>query len=229
MMVDIFSHFDDQQLSLISGYLFLWVFSFYFLFIINFRYWVSKSEFVVFFEVLVSFIFSQIRYSSSRYIKGFNLFLVSLFCFLFFLNLIGLVPYTFSVSSHLVLTLSLSLPAWSALVLSSVFNNVKIALGHFLPVGTPSSLVVFMVLVETVSVFIRPLTLALRLVANMGTGHIILGLIGAFLSSSMFFFGYSGFILGLVQVGYSLVEFGVSFIQAYIFMLLLSLYSEEHS
>nr|ANZ03370.1 ATP synthase F0 subunit 6 [Pleuropoma jana] len=230
MMVDIFSHFDDEQFSLVSSYLFLWLISFYFLLILNLCYWVSKSNFNLFLVGLSSIIFSQISYSASSLMKGFNLMLVSLFLFLFFLNLVGLIPYTFSVSSHLVLTLSLSIVIWSSLVLSSFFYNIKITLAHLLPIGTPASLSVFMILVESVSIFIRPLTLALRLVANMGTGHIILGLVGTFLSSFCFMFNYYSFIiLVMVQIGYMLVEFGISFIQAYIFMLLLMLYAEEHS
>lgn len=103
-------------------------------------------------------------------------------------------------------------------------------LSHLLPVGTPEGLSPFLVLVETVSILVRPITLSVRLVANMSAGHIIIGLVGVYFSSVLISSNFTlSLIFFLFQIFYFFFEFGISFIQAYIFSLLVILYSNEHS
>ena len=95
--------------------------------------------------------------------------------------------------------------------------------------GAPSLLNPFLVLVERVRLLVRPVTLAVRLAANMGAGHIVLCLLGSYLSSG--FFCYSRFVVVLITffgAFYFLFEVGICLIQSYIFFLLLNLYGDEH-
>ena len=114
-------------------------------------------------------------------------------------------------------------------MLRSGFNNIKSFLAVLLPVGAPAALNPFLVLVETVRIGVRPITLSVRLVANIGAGHIILCLVGSYLSAGIFCYRIVAvLILVFVNVFYFLFEIGVSLIQAYIFFLLLNLYADEH-
>lgn len=117
------------------------------------------------------------------------------------------------------------------LLLSRFFYRTTIFIAILLPAGAPSVLNPFLILVEIVRIIVRPITLSVRLAANIGAGHIVIGLLGTYLRSSYFgFFGIFGFfILVLVQVFYFFFEFGVGLIQSYIFFLLVTLYADEHS
>jgi F-type H+-transporting ATPase subunit a len=86
----------------------------------------------------------------------------------------------------------------------------------------------FLRIVELVRILVRPLTLAIRLAANIGAGHIVLGLLGSYLSS-FFFSSWLFIIVILIQISYFIFEFGVGVIQAYIFSLLITLYRDDLS
>lgn len=104
-------------------------------------------------------------------------------------------------------------------------------MASLLPAGAPAVINPFLILVETVRICVRPITLSVRLAANIGAGHIVIGLIGTYLRSAYFgFFGLFGFFVLIgVQIFYFFFEFGVGFIQRYIFVLLINLYADEHS
>lgn len=106
--------------------------------------------------------------------------------------------------------------------------NWSSVVAALLPAGAPPALSPFLVLVETVSLLVRPITLSVRLAANMSAGHIVLGLVGNYFAGACFR-SSSVFILALVQVFYSIFEFAICAVQGYIFCLLLVLYSDEHS
>ncbi|WP_459468053.1 F0F1 ATP synthase subunit A, partial [Erwinia amylovora] len=95
--------------------------------------------------------------------------------------------------------------------------------------GAPAPLNPFLVIIETVSIFVRPITLSVRLTANIRAGHIVLTLIGNYLTASLFtssIITIAAFIT--IQIFYTIFEFGIRMIQAYIFSLLITLYSDEH-
>nr|YP_009104524.1 ATP synthase F0 subunit 6 [Liposcelis entomophila]AHA47078.1 ATP synthase F0 subunit 6 [Liposcelis entomophila]UKS50696.1 ATP synthase F0 subunit 6 [Liposcelis entomophila] len=152
----------------------------------------------------------------------FFIFFIPLFFLILFLNFLGLLPFVFPATSHLSLTLSLSLPLWMSLMISSLMNFNKF-FTHLVPFGCPFSLMFLMVLIETISSLIRPFTLAIRLSANIIAGHIIMILI-----SMSSYSNEINFILSLmVELIISILEFGVAFIQPYVFFILLTLYSSE--
>lgn len=115
---------------------------------------------------------------------------------------------------------------WGLLIFSGYTYNFKKSLAHLCPSGAPILLIPLLVIIERISILIRPLTLTVRLVANIRAGHIILALTASALSSGLNHLAV-GF-LGIIIIAYYLFEFFVSLIQAYIFTLLVSLYIAEH-
>lgn len=105
--------------------------------------------------------------------------------------------------------------------------NVKSVVAGLLPIGAPALLNPFLVLIETVRIGVRPITLSVRLAANIRAGHIILGLSGNYLITAL---GdvKSLVLLASVQIFYRAFEFAICLIQAYIFCLLITLYADEH-
>lgn len=171
---------------------------------------------------------SQASRTFILHLKGFPLLLVRLFIILIRLNLLGLIPYVFSSTRHLLLTLSLGLPLWLRLIIRGIIYAPKKFVAHFLPSGAPDWLNPFLVLTETIRISVRFITLSFRLAANIRAGHILLGLIGIAGSSALFSSIPSFATLTLIQLGYIIFEIGIRLIQAYIFCLLLTLYSDDH-
>nr|CAH2593461.1 ATP synthase 6 [Physella acuta]CAH2593500.1 ATP synthase 6 [Physella acuta]CAH2594160.1 ATP synthase 6 [Physella acuta] len=150
----------------------------------------------------------------------------ALIFFIAFINLLGLTPFTYGLSSSLWFSSGLALSLWGYLILSGISLNPKKFFAHFLPSGTPTILTPFLILIETISVLIRPLTLTVRLIANISAGHIVLALVANCLSSCSTSFSSS--ILLMLSIAYNFFEVFVCLIQAYIFTLLITLYSNEH-
>lgn len=134
-------------------------------------------------------------------------------------NLRGLFPYIFSVRSHLTFTLRVALPLWSTSVLVGLWNSVEGMLAHLIPSGTPIFLASFITLVELVSISIRPITLSVRLAANIIAGHTLLALVGSGREE------YKVAILG--QLPFYALELAVACIQAYILITLARLYLRD--
>nr|UBU96194.1 ATP synthase F0 subunit 6 [Meloe poggii] len=156
--------------------------------------------------------------------KGGTLIFVSLFSFIFMNNSLGLFPYVFTSTSHMVFTLGLALPLWLTFMLYGWINHTVHMFAHLVPQGTPPILMPFMVCIETISNVIRPGTLAIRLSANMIAGHLLMTLLGntgPALPVSMIN------ILIIVQLMLLLLESAVSIIQSYVFAVLTTLYSSE--
>nr|YP_004934930.1 ATP synthase F0 subunit 6 [Pedipes pedipes]AEQ93852.1 ATP synthase subunit 6 [Pedipes pedipes] len=149
----------------------------------------------------------------------------SLLLFLMSINFFGMAPLCYSTSSSLWFASCLAVSFWGALLISGwVYSPTKSA-AHLCPSGAPVYLVPVLVVIETISILIRPITLSVRLIANISAGHIVLSLLSNVLSGTTVFFVLA---LSLVGVFYTVFEFFVCFIQAYIFSLLVSLYAEEH-
>nr|ACA49826.1 ATP synthase subunit 6 [Phrynus sp. 1 SEM-2008] len=159
---------------------------------------------------------------STSFQKGSTLILISIFLFIIWNNFMGLLPYIFTATSHLLISLSLALPIWLTLMLFGwLWNSFKM-FSHLVPLGTPMALASFMVCVETISNLIRPITLSVRLSANMIAGHLILTLLSNCFSLNLL----SSFIL-LPETALILLETAVAIIQAYVFTILITLYSTE--
>nr|QXT59973.1 ATP synthase membrane subunit 6 [Tuberculatus sp. 1 YL-2021a] len=154
----------------------------------------------------------------TKKIKSPSFLFISLFMFIFLNNFMGLFPYIFSSSSHMIFSMTLAMPFWLFFIIMSMFKNTKNMIAHLIPIGTPMMLAPLMTIIETMSIFIRPLSLSIRLTANMIAGHLLMTLLS---SNSMMI------IILLVQMFMMTFELCVAMIQSYVFSILTSLYSSE--
>nr|YP_009136673.1 ATP synthase F0 subunit 6 [Melibe leonina]AKE07278.1 ATP synthase F0 subunit 6 [Melibe leonina] len=163
--------------------------------------------------------------TNQKSLPGLPLFIFSLMGFILSMNFLGLVPFVYGPTSNVWISMSMALVFWSLIVISGWSKFPKESAAHLAPAGAPGALVPLLVLIETASLVLRPITLTVRLVANISAGHIIMGLIANALTVT----GIAGTAVALVvHVGYNMFEIFVCFIQAYVFSLLIKLYAEEH-
>nr|YP_009051431.1 ATP synthase F0 subunit 6 [Glyptothorax sinensis]AIH00471.1 ATP synthase F0 subunit 6 [Glyptothorax sinensis] len=154
--------------------------------------------------------------------------LASLMIFILTLNILGLVPYTFTPTAQLSLNMGLAVPVWLATVMIGLRNQPTAALGHLLPEGTPTPLIPILIIIETISLFIRPLALGVRLTANLTAGHLLIQLISTATITLLPMMTTVATLTAALLVMLTLLEVAVAIIQAYVFVLLLSLYLQEN-
>nr|AAR86212.1 ATP synthase 6 [Basileuterus flaveolus]ADO22869.1 ATP synthase F0 subunit 6 [Basileuterus flaveolus] len=156
------------------------------------------------------------------------LILTSLMIFLLLINLLGLLPYTFTPTTQLSMNLALAFPLWLATLLTGLRNQPSASLGHLLPEGTPTPLIPALILIETTSLLIRPLALGVRLTANLTAGHLLIQLISTATTALFSTMPMVSLLTFLVLLLLTILEVAVAMIQAYVFVLLLSLYLQEN-
>nr|YP_010956879.1 ATP synthase F0 subunit 6 [Fistularia tabacaria]WMY90024.1 ATP synthase F0 subunit 6 [Fistularia tabacaria] len=156
------------------------------------------------------------------------LMLTTLMIFLITINMLGLLPYTYTPTTQLSLNLGFAVPLWLATVIIGMRNQPTHALGHLLPEGTPTLLIPVLIIIETISLFIRPIALGVRLTANLTAGHLLIQLIatGAFVLLPLM--PTVAILTSVLLLLLTLLEVAVAMIQAYVFVLLLSLYLQEN-
>nr|WNH20833.1 ATP synthase F0 subunit 6 [Xyelacyba myersi] len=154
--------------------------------------------------------------------------LVSLMIFLITLNMLGLLPYTFTPTTQLSLNMGFAVPLWLATVIIGMRNQPTHALGHLLPEGTPTLLIPVLIVIETISLFIRPLALGVRLTANLTAGHLLIQLIATAAFVLLPLMPTVAILTATLLFLLTLLEVAVAMIQAYVFVLLLSLYLQEN-
>lgn len=159
------------------------------------------------------FLFSSIPINKIFQIKNI---LFILFLLIFFINFFSLFSHFYSIFSLINFSIIFSFSFWIGLILVNFNYFLKEITIHLTPLSTPLALISFIVIIELVSQIIRPLTLLVRLATNLTTGHLIMGLI-SFLRFLSFF----------RQIPFLLLEIIVALVQAYVFILLILLYSNE--
>lgn len=188
-------------------------------------FWITRSQFIKSLKLVLGALIAELMaVLHLRATPGILLIFLSFFIFIFFSNFLGLFPYVFTASSHLSFTLALSLPLWLGSMIWSIFLQTKRVIAHLVPLGTPAPLIPAIVVIESVRSLIRPLTLAVRLAANIIAGHLLLALLGGQgrLSLSI----GAGLIL-IALVGLLILECAVACIQSYVFTILRTLYLNE--
>nr|YP_010000903.1 ATP synthase F0 subunit 6 [Pardalotus punctatus]AUR26932.1 ATP synthase F0 subunit 6 [Pardalotus punctatus]QOD96828.1 ATP synthase F0 subunit 6 [Pardalotus punctatus] len=156
------------------------------------------------------------------------LILTSLLIFLLLINLLGLLPYTFTPTTQLSMNLALAFPLWLATLLTGLRNQPSASLGHLLPEGTPTPLIPALIMIETTSLLIRPLALGVRLTANLTAGHLLIQLISTATTALFTTMPVVSLLTLLVLFLLTILEVAVAMIQAYVFVLLLTLYLQEN-
>nr|NP_387477.1 ATP synthase F0 subunit 6 [Neoceratodus forsteri]AAL08596.1 ATP synthetase F0 subunit 6 [Neoceratodus forsteri] len=154
--------------------------------------------------------------------------LTAMMLFLITINLLGLLPYTFTPTTQLSMNMGFAIPLWLATVLVGLRNQPTTSLGHLLPEGTPGPLIPILIIIETISLFIRPIALGVRLTANLTAGHLLMQLIATAAFVVWPIMPAVAALTFTVLFLLTLLELAVAMIQAYVFVLLLSLYLQEN-
>jgi F-type H+-transporting ATPase subunit a len=172
-------------------------------------------------ELLVGFIRDIILDTMGKDGLRFFPFIATLFVFILFSNLLGLIPGTYTVTSQIIVTAVFALTVYAiSIVMGFVLHGVKF-LGILVPPGTPGWLLPLMIPIELVSQLARPISLAVRLFANMTAGHTILGVLFGLAIGGGLLIGWLPFAFTIAMNG---LEVGIAFIQAYIFTTLTCVY-----
>nr|YP_009121649.1 ATP synthase F0 subunit 6 [Balanus balanus]AJG02901.1 ATP synthase F0 subunit 6 [Balanus balanus] len=219
-MTNLFSSFDpmsstfNMQLNWMAMFLFIIVFFP--------LYWVSTSKSAIIYTELTSYITKEFMplFKSYKNIIFFNV----LFMLILINNVFGLMPYTFTSTAHIAMTLSMAFTIWLIFMLYGWINNTNHMFAHLVPLGTPIVLMPFMVLIESISNIIRPITLSVRLAANLTAGHLLLILLGESMVNSSVLIIIT---VTAAQFALMTLEAAVAVIQAYVFATLSTLYASE--
>nr|AML25910.1 ATP synthase F0 subunit 6 [Staphylinidae sp. BMNH 1274216] len=220
-MTNLFSSFDPSSMFNLS---LNWMSTMIGLLIIPSMFWLIPSRWNFLWIKILFVLHNEFKILLGTKIKGSTLIFISLFSIILFNNFMGLFPYIFTSSSHLIMTLALALPLWLSFMIYGWLNNTIHMFAHLVPQGTPPILMPFMVCIETISNIIRPGTLAVRLAANMIAGHLLMTLLGntgPMMSLIMIN------ILIITQLLLLMLESAVAIIQSYVFSVLSTLYSSE--
>lgn len=175
---------------------------------------------------LFNFVFELVEKQMGEKGFAFYPFFLLLFLFILVCNLLGLVPFSFSPTAHLVLTLFFSVIIWTTALLLGFIENGLHFIKFFMP-DVPAFLLPFLFVIEIFSYLIRVVSLALRLAANITAGHVLLFTIAGF-ASKLVDFNFFVFLIGLViLLLIFLLELGVAFLQAYVFVTLACIYFND--
>nr|ATD86264.1 ATP synthase F0 subunit 6 [Euproctis cryptosticta] len=223
MMSNLFSIFDPSTnlfnlslnwLSTLLGILF-----------IPYSFWLIPNRHFFIWNLILIKLHNEFKtLLKNNYFQGSTFIFISMFSFILFNNFLGLFPYIFTSTSHLTLSLSISLPLWLSFMIYGWLNNSQHMFIHMIPQGTPSILMPFMVLIETISNIIRPGTLAVRLTANMIAGHLLMTLLSS-TGPNMNYYLIS--LMMISQILLLILESAVAVIQSYVIAILSTLYSSE--
>nr|YP_010743022.1 ATP synthase F0 subunit 6 [Anagonalia emeiensis]WEU75303.1 ATP synthase F0 subunit 6 [Anagonalia emeiensis] len=216
MMTNLFSVFDPCTGTLSLNWMSIMIL----LFMFPMNFWLMKNKYSMFVNLMLNKL--HIELNSLMKYKGMSMIMLTLFLIILYNNLMGLLPYVFTTSSHLLFSISLAMPMWVSFMLYSCINNTNMMLIHLVPMGTPSILMSFMVVIETISNLIRPGSLAVRLTANIIAGHLLMSLLGNNANNLI--------MISLLMIMFSIImifEMMIGMIQSYVFMTLMNLYSSE--
>lgn len=221
MIINIFSIFDPSSSMIFS---LNWLRIILVLPLFPIQFWLIPSRISTIWISITNYIFNEfkilIRYSFSNLIVFIRLMII-----IFFNNFLGLFPYIFTASRHIRFCISLSLSLWLGIIIYRIINYLNNLLAHLTPQGTPAFLIPFIVIIESIRLLIRPITLSIRLTANIIAGHLLLSLLG---SSGQLISGI--FLLNIIlfsQILLYVLEISVSIIQAYVFSILSTLYRRD--
>lgn len=183
--------------------------------------WQSMAE--VFYEFIAGMLRDNVGSAGRKYFP----FIFSLFMFVMFGNLLGMIPGAFTYTSHVIVTFGMAIVVFTGVTIIGFARHGTHFLRMFFPEGAPIATAVILVPIEIISYFSRPFSLAVRLFANMTVGHIILKVLGGFVVTLGGFYVLPGIVpfafLGAVTV----LEFGIALLQAYVFTILSCIYLHD--
>ena len=181
-------------------------------------------------ELSYEFVANTIRSTAGTAGMKFFPLVFSLFMFIFVSNIVGIIPYTFTVSSHIIVTFALALLVFLTVIIYGFYKNGLKFFKLFVPSGIPAVILPLVVLIEIISFFSRPISHSVRLFANMLAGHVTLKVFASFVTmlGALGFVGKVGALLPLgLTVALTALELMVAFLQAYVFTILTCIYLND--
>ncbi len=181
-------------------------------------------------EMMYEFIAGTLRDATGTDGMRFFPLVFSLFMFILVANLFGMFPYFFTITSHIIVTFALAMLVILTVIIYGFMRNGMSFLKLFIPSGVPGALIPLVTMIEVISFLSRPISLSVRLFANMLAGHITLKVFSGFVVSlgAMGAVGIAGAVLPLAMtVALTALEFLVAFLQAYVFAVLTCMYLND--
>ena len=182
----------------------------------------SKVQLIA--EMFYTFVAKMISDTAGSKAKPFFPFIFSLFMFVLFCNMIGMLPYSFTVTSHIIVTLIMALFIFIAVTIIGFIKHGIKYLTIFIPSGVPAVLLPLIAVIEVISYLSRPVSLSVRLFANMMAGHTMLKVFGSFVVSLGILGGWLPLSFSVALTG---LEILVAFLQAYVFAILTCIYLND--
>jgi F-type H+-transporting ATPase subunit a len=182
-------------------------------------------------ELTYEFVATTVRSNAGAEGMKFFPLIFSLFMFICVSNLIGIIPYTFTISSHLIVTAALALLVFFTVLIYGVAKNGMKFFSIFVPHGVPGYILPLVMFIEILSFFLRPVSHSVRLFANMLAGHIALKVFAGFVAMLGFSLGALGWVGGVLPLALTValyaLEILVAFLQAYVFAILTCIYLND--
>jgi F-type H+-transporting ATPase subunit a len=181
-------------------------------------------------ELSYEFVADTINSTAGKEGMRFFPFVFTLFMFVLVANLIGLIPYTFTVTTHIIITAALALSVFLTVIVYGFYRNGLHFFGLFVPSGIPIYILPLIVFIEVLSFLSRPISHSVRLFANMLAGHITLKVFASFITllGGLGIVGMAGATLPLLMVvALTALELLVAFLQAYVFAILTCIYLND--
>lgn len=222
MIINLFSIFDPS--TNIFNISFNWLRIFLGILLIPLSYWLIPNNYYLFYYKILLTLYNEFKIIINNKINRTLLIFISLFIIIVIRNFISLFPYIFTSTRHLVFNLRLALPLWFTFILYGWIEKTNRIFIHLVPQGTPIVLIPFIVFIESIRNIIRPITLIIRLTANIIAGHLLLTLLGN-IGSSLLLICVP--ILLIIQILLLTLESAVAIIQSYVFSVLITLYYRE--
>ena len=182
----------------------------------------SKIQLIT--EICYTFVAKMINDTAGSSAKSFFPFIFTLFMFVLFCNMVGMLPYSFTVTSHIIITFVLAAIIFVGVTIIGFIKHGLKYLELFIPKGVPIILLPLIIIIEIISYLSRPISLSVRLFANMMAGHTMLKVFGGFVVSLGLIGGWLPLSFSVALTG---LEILVAFLQAYVFAILTCIYLND--
>jgi len=182
-------------------------------------------------EIFYEFVANMVRDNAGHDARPYFPFVFAIFMFVLFGNLVGMIPFTFTFTSHIIVTFTLAATVFVFVTVLALMKHGLHFFSFFMPHGAPVALAPILIPIEVISYLMRPVSLSIRLFANMMAGHTMLKVFAGFTVMMISGLGAVGFLAGLVPLAINIAltgfEFLVAFLQAYVFSILTCLYIRD--
>ncbi|OSQ39456.1 F0F1 ATP synthase subunit A [Thalassospira mesophila] len=174
-------------------------------------------------EVMYEFVANMLKDNVGTAGRKYFPFVFTLFMFVLFGNLLGMIPHGFAFTSHIIVTFAMALVIFIGVTIIGFARHGTHYFRMFFPEGAPIATAIILIPIEIISYFSRPFSLAIRLFANMTVGHIMLKVIGGFVG----LIGIFGVLPFAMLTGITVLEFGIAALQAYVYTILTCIYLHD--